>query len=281
MKLTFNYFVIPFLICAGTLNLKAQESLDEKRFELAGMYLQWGYNLEWYTKSDLHFKMANGDKFTIHDAKAKQRPDFDAIYKYPFEISVPQYNYRMGFYINKKKTMAIEVNFDHMKYVVVDGQTARVSGILDGKEIDEDMILDPETFLHIEHTDGVNLFHFNFVKHDKLLFSEIKNRNLLTYVWKAGAGFNVPRTDFTFRGDRLNNKFHLAGFNIGAEGGIRYYPAKTFFFEFAAKVGYVNYLNVLADTETTKGNRANHDFGYVEMVLTMGGDINFNKKRKK
>ena len=39
---------------------------------LKGMYLQWGYNTEWYTKSNIHFKLSNGDNFTLHNAKAHE-----------------------------------------------------------------------------------------------------------------------------------------------------------------------------------------------------------------
>ena len=39
---------------------------------LKGMYVQWGYNTEWYTKSNIHFKLSNGDNFTLHKAKAHE-----------------------------------------------------------------------------------------------------------------------------------------------------------------------------------------------------------------
>ena len=55
---------------------------------LEGMYIQWGYNTEWYTKSNIHFSMANGDKFTLHHAKAEDKPDLDAVLKKPAEISL-------------------------------------------------------------------------------------------------------------------------------------------------------------------------------------------------
>ena len=79
------------------------------------MYFQWGYNTEWYTKSNVHVTMPGGTDFTLHHAKAKDRPDVDAILTEPGDISIPQYNYRLGFYLNKKHTRAIELNFDHAK----------------------------------------------------------------------------------------------------------------------------------------------------------------------
>ncbi|MEO6671423.1 MAG: hypothetical protein ABIN36_18210 [Ferruginibacter sp.] len=240
-----------------------------------GMYVQWGYNTEWYTKSSIHFKMSNGNDFTLHNVKAHDKPDMDAVYKEPLEVSIPQYNYRVGFYLNKMHTRAIEINFDHAKYVVTDGQSARVTGRIDGKPVNGDSIMNRETFLHFEHTDGANWLHINYVKQHSLFTTKKSGRPLLNYIWKLGAGINIPRTDFTWRGERLNNNFHVAGYNFGAEGGIRLYALKKFFFEFTAKTGYVRYVNALACTPTMKGNRATHGFGYFELIGLIGYDINF------
>ena len=239
------------------------------------MYIQWGYNTEWYTKSNINFKMANGDQFLLKKAKAHDKPDLRAIIDVPGQISIPQYNYRLGFYLNKTRTKAIEINFDHIKYVVTDGQKVRVTGIIDGKKVDGDSILNPASFLHFEHTDGGNLLHINYVEQKSLLNNKANTRSLINSIWKIGAGINIPRTDFTYRGDRLNNRFHVAGYNISAEAGARYYPFKKFFIEGTGKTGYVRYVNALANTTTQKGNRATHGFGYFELIGTVGYDIRF------
>lgn len=245
----------------------------EKRFK--GMYIQWGYNKEWYTNSTIHFKMANGDRFVLHSAKAHDKPDYDAIIKEPAQVSIPQYNYRIGFYLNNNKTKSIEINFDHIKYVVSDGQKVHVTGTINGLPADGDSILTAENFLHLEHTDGGNLLHINYVQQSTILKTRSGKRPLINLLWKAGAGINIPRTDFTWKGDRLNNKFHVAGYNISAEAGARLYASKKFFFEFTGKSGYVKYINALANTTSTKGNRVRHGFGYFELIATVGYDIHF------
>jgi len=263
-------------LAAGILMLHFLPAGAQKKSRLLeGMYIQWGYNTEWYTKSNIHFSMANGDKFTLHHARAEDKPDLDAILKKPAEISIPQYNYRIGFYLNKAHTKAIELNFDHPKYVVVDGQKVHVTGTIDGKPVDGDSILNPDTFLHLEHTDGANWFHINYVQQKTIFTTYKKARPLVNLIWKAGLGINVPRTDFTWRGDRLNNKFHIAGYNIGVEGGARIYPFKKLFFEFTGKTGYVKYVNALANSVGMKGNRAKHSFGYIELIGLIGYDIPF------
>jgi len=141
--------------------------------------------------------------------------------------------------------------------------------------VNGDSILNPATFLHFEHTDGANWLHINYVSQSVLTKTKSKSRALLTSVWKAGAGINIPRTDFTWRGDRLNNNFHVAGYNISAEGGVRLFMSRKLFLEATGKTGYVRYVNALANTKTTKGNRASHGFGYLEGILTLGYDIKF------
>ena len=239
------------------------------------MYFQWGYNTEWYTNSNIHFKMSNGNDFTIHHAKALDKKDFQDIIKEPTQISIPQYNYRFGFYLNKSKTRAFEINFDHAKYVVTDGQTVHVTGKIDGKPVNGDSVINPARFLHFEHTDGANWLHFNYVQQSTLLQNNSQTRPLVTLLWKVGAGINIPRTDFTWRGDRLNNDFHVAGYNISAEGGARLYASHKLFLELTGKSGYVKYINALVNSTAEKGNRANHSFGYFELVGTIGYDIKF------
>ena len=267
MKKLFAVFLLMSLFFA----VQAQKKI---KF-IDGMYIQWGYNTEWYTKSTIHFKMANGNNFTLHNAKAHDKPDLDAILKKPVEISIPQYNYRFGFYINKNHSKAIEINFDHIKYVVTDGQKVHVTGRIDGIEVNGDSILNAQRFLHLEHTDGGNLLHINYVQQKTLLTNADKSRPIINFIWKAGAGINIPRTDFTFRGDRLNNKFHIAGYNLSAEAGARIYPTKKLFFEFTGKSGFVKYINALTNTTQIKGSRVTHSFGYAELIGLIGFDIKF------
>lgn len=258
-------------ILLQSFNLVAQKS--NKIFQ--GMYFQWGYNTEWYTKSNIHFKMSNGNDFTIQKAKAKDSPDLDAITKKPLQISIPQYNYRIGFYLNKSHSKAIELNFDHAKYIVTDGQVAHITGMIDGKSVEADSTLNPDTFLHFEHTDGANWLHINYVQQRPWLLTRNNKRILISYLWKAGAGINIPRTDFTWRGDRFNNDFHVAGYNVSLEAGARVYPLKRFFIEFTGKTGYVKYINALSNSQAMKGNRARHHFEYFELIGLLGYEINF------
>jgi len=248
---------------------------QQQKNRSSGLYFQWGYNVEWYTRSNIHFKMANGDDFTLHKARAHNNPGFQTIIDKPLKFSLPQYNYRLGFYLNKKHTRAIEANFDHAKYILNRGQMVHVTGKIDGKTADGDSILNAASFLHFEHTDGANFLHFNYVQQQDLFYTGKKHRKLLSSVWKIGAGINIPRSDFTWRGDRLNNQFHIAGYNISAEAGFRLYVLPRIFFELTGKAGFVKYVNALANTNESKGNSVTHNFGFLESIATLGYDLKF------
>ncbi|RYY63043.1 MAG: hypothetical protein EOO05_00405 [Chitinophagaceae bacterium] len=238
-----------------------------------GMYLQWGYNADAYSHSNIHFRMSNGDNFKLHRARAHDSGDFDAIVNKPVEISIPQYNYRIGFYLNKERTRAIEINFDHTKYILSDFQKVHITGTIDGVPVDGDSILNPQTFLHFEHSDGANWLHINYVRLGTLLKTHSGTRPLIKYVYKAGAGINIPRSDIRYKGERLNNDFHVAGYNMSLEAGLRFYALRHFFIETTGKSGYVRYINALANTEAMKGNRVTHGFAFIECIATIGFDF--------
>ena len=105
-----------------------------------------------------------------------------------------------------------------------------VTGTINGQHVDGDSVLNPATFLHYEHTDGANWLHINYAEQRTLFQTKAKTRNLVTVIYKAGAGINIPRTDFTYHGDELNNDFHIAGYNFGIEGGVTFIYAKKVIF---------------------------------------------------
>ncbi len=239
-------------------------------------YLTWGYTRAWYSKSTIHFedrsnkyypetgKYHNYD-FTIYDAKAKDRPDFDQI-KDVINITIPQFVVHGGYYFNNKHDFGVELSYDHTKYVVNNYQKVRVKGDFNGNYVDQDTILDPDTFLHFEHTDGANFWMFNFIKRWKLW--EPSPKFNIGYVVKPGAGFVYPRTDVTMLGTRLNNKWHIAGWIAGVESGIRIEFLKHGVFEFVGKGVYADYRNVLV---LGAGNgKANHHFFATQLTMTLG-----------
>ena len=79
----------------------------------------------------------------------------------------------------------------------------------------------------------------------------------------------IPKTDVTLFGQRLDNRFHVAGFIAGIETGLRFDAFKHVFLECTVKGSYANYLNVLV----MGAGKANHHFWTLENILTFGIQI--------
>ena len=276
-----KYFSIAFLITfyfSG--NLFSQEKNEicdcpsQSKVGKGTFYFSWGYNRDFFSKSDIHFTNNtteyDGQKstpksydFTVYDAKAHDRPGFKDILR--TDLTIPQYVYRLGYFFNDKKNFGIEINFDHVKYIMDDYQTLRVKGTIHGQTIDQDTLIDPQTFLHFEHSDGANFLMLNFVKRQRLLVSKNK-KHWLSGIVKVGAGPVIPRTDVILFGEPLNNKFHVAGYCMGVETGLRYDVYKYIYLEYTAKGAWANYTDVLVLGE----GKAKHHFWTFENILVLG-----------
>jgi hypothetical protein len=257
-----SFFLIIFISFNFSTKNFAQDSL--KFAKETGFYFSWGYNKDYFSKSDIHFENSGSDNydFKILDCKAKDRPGFKDILK--TDITIPQFVYRLGYYFKKKSQFGIEINFDHAKYIVTDDQTLRVTGQIRGRAIDKDTLVNND-FVHLEHTNGANYLMANLLYRIKLF--ESKNGNsALSLVFKTGMGTVIPKTDVTFMGTRLDNQFHIAGFIAGEEIAIRYRIYKGIMTEFSSKSAYANYFNALG-VGTAK---VSHSFFTTMFVLTLG-----------
>ncbi len=253
------------------------DSLGKSKKIKGSFYFTWGYTRAWFSKSTIHFSDHSGKMrdnntgkptdydFTVYNATASDRPDFRGIVDI-INITIPQFVAHAGYYFNNKQDIGIEINYDHTKYVVNDYQKVRVKGTFNGTSMDKDTILDPKNFLHFEHTDGANFWMLNFVKRWKI-YNPGKKLHI-GWVAKAGAGIVYPRTDVTLFGERLNNKWHIAGWIVGVETGLRTEFLKYGVFEFTAKGSYADYRKVLV---LGKGNgTARHSFFTAQLTATIG-----------
>jgi hypothetical protein len=228
------------------------------------LYFSWGYNKDYFSKSDLHFKDSGEGSydFTLYNVKAKDRPGFDKLFK--TTLAVPQYSYRLGYYFNNKMDLGIEINFDHTKYVMVNDQVLRLKGTIGGKSYNLDTLVTTD-FLRFEHTNGANFLMVNILKREQFLVSKNK-KHWLSGVLKPGAGIVIPKTDVAIFGKNLDNRFHVAGYILGLEAGLRYDLFKYAFLEFTGKGTFANYTNVLV----IGTGKARHHFFTAEVLLTAG-----------
>lgn len=265
--------ILIVLLCVQEVNAQFLK-LEKPKF--SGIYFQWGYNRDWYSKSDIRLRDGSNYDFTIYDVRAKDKPDFSYYKEHFWDITIPQNSYRIGVYLNKERTHAIELNYDHAKYVQVDSQTVRMKGHINGRPVDVDTNL-LAYIVHVEHTNGANFYHLNYVGQKEIWQNKKRKSPWATAVWKAGAGIVIPKSFVILFYEKLDNKYTIAGYIMSAEAGVRLYPFKNFFLEFTGKAGFANYVNALG----VGTGKVNHSFWYGEVVGLIGYDMSLNFLRKK
>ena len=145
-----QYFLIGvlFFLCLG--NCHAQRTPASLNHHKGDLYFYWGWNRGHYTKSDMHLYGDSYD-FTLYDVVAKDRQTPFSVDPYlnPVQLTIPQTNFRIGYFFNDHYN--ISIGFDHMKYVVQTNQSVKISGeiqdtgtIYDGEYRDNTIIISPD-----------------------------------------------------------------------------------------------------------------------------------------
>ena len=247
------------------------------------VFLYWGYNRAQYAVSDIHFTGTHHD-FTLQDVRAQDRPEPFSLNGYfnPKNIWIPQYNYRAGWFLNDR--WSISLGLDHMKYVVQQGQTVKLSGTIlaDRSPVHVQQSTLPAVaitpdLLTYEHTDGLNLLGID-ADHYLLLGSRADGKLALWFTQGAFAGPVIPRTDVRLFGEGINNKFHLAGYGAGAQLGLFALFADRLFLRANVRAGWIQLPDVL--TTGQAGDRASQHFWFVEESAVLGVLIGRNAQHK-
>lgn len=276
------FYILLFILSAAA-SAYGQENLtlstDSKKGKL---YFYWGWNTAQYSSSDIEFK-GEDHNFVLKNVKSH---DHDLRWKVsehlnPGRLTIPQFNFRVGYFLNDH--WDISIGTDHMKYVVNDLQTVKISGyiegtgtVYDGVYDNDDIVIDQESFLEFEHTDGLNYVNVGLRRNDKLAnLTSFADLNLLVGV---NAGVLIPKTNSDLLNKGKNDEFHLAGYGVGATGGLNLTLFKVFFIQTELKSGYINLPSIITTPVDT--DRGKQDFLFSQWNVVFGGYINLNKKHK-
>lgn len=153
--------------------------------------------------------------------------------------TAPQFSYTVGYYFRNKK-FGLEYQYDHIKYFVTQNQKVHVKGTIDDHLYDKDTVLTKD-FVQLEHSDGANYAMLNFVKWFPLNVFK-KQKLVLDVLAKGGAGIVNPKTNSTVMGNHRDDHYHVSGYVVGVEGGLR-----------------LNFLNYVFVTGTLKETFADYN----------------------
>lgn len=238
-------------------------------------FVSWGGNRESYTTSDVNFR-GKDYNFTLDNMTAHDKPKgWHVDYINPARMTIPQTNFRMGYFINDHYSIAIGV--DHMKYVMTQNQTVNVTGtIAIGSEFDGVYNNTPtvmsEKFLMYEHTDGLNYVNTEFSRHDDIssLF-KIRNTDQIQVNLTEGFGVGLlyPKTNTTLLGKERHDDFHVSGYGTSLKAGLNVTFFKHFYIQGELKGGYIN----MQDIRTTQSieDSASQDFFFLQRLIAFGG----------
>jgi hypothetical protein len=268
MKITFSLCSIFFLILTiSTLN--AQNTTPRK----GKLYMYWGWNQARYTNSNLHFKGDSYD-FTLENVVAKDRQTpFDvSVYFGPTTITIPQVNYKIGYFWHDKYDISFGV--DHMKYVMKQDQTVKINGFInksdsrfDGIYANKDIVL-TEDFLTFEHTDGLNYLNFEVNRYDKLIdLSKIKLKGVeINLTEGISVGAMLPKTNTQLLKNKRYDAYHFAGYGVGLKVGLNVTIGRHFFIQSDLKGGFINMPDIRT-TESERDQAAQHFFYWQGNIL--------------
>jgi hypothetical protein len=228
-------------------------------------YFSLGYNTEWYTRSNVHVSQPELlNNYTFENIRGHDHKGWDEGL-FSKALTIPQYNYRLGYIFNREKGFGFEINFDHTKFIFAEDQEARLKGTLNGKFADTSVMFNHANGFYYYLNNGANFLLFNFVKRWKI-YTTKKNENFkLDFFGKAGIGPVIPHVENSFFGNANEPHFQFGGWNVGAEGSLRATFFKYAYLEYCNKIDYARYSNL----HIYKGE-AKHAFGTYEMILNLG-----------
>ena len=248
----------------------AQSASPSHRGEI---YFSWGYNTEWYTHSRIKVSQASlGNDYTFYNVKGHDHRGWDEGL-FSKALSIPQYNYRLGYFFNDKHDLGVEINFDHTKFIIADNQAIALKGKLGGRYVDTSIGFSEKSGFYYYLNNGANFLLFNIVKRWHW-YTNPKSNIKLDLLGKAGIGPVIPHVDNSLFGKGNNPGFQLGGWNTGVEGALRSTFYHYIYLEFCGKLDYARYSGLHVYEGTAK-----HAFGTAELILNLGITLPTGKKK--
>ncbi len=275
-KFYIKYSVLILFLCLIFPGYGQEKQEENIRTNEGRIYIYWGYNRGYYSKSDIHLLGTDYD-FVLYDVIAKDRQTAFSIrnYFHPERLTIPQTNFGIGYYL--KNNFIATLSLDHMKYVVqqeqevlIEGEISREHSEFFGNYNKEAIKIQPH-FFRMEHTDGLNYVSAGITRSDNIFYKINKFKNKLELYVNEGfeAGVLVPRTDVAVLGGTGRNKYYLSGFGASIKAGTRLVAFRNYFINVEMKGGYISLSNILTSQDKTE--KARQDFWFFQKTFQFGG----------
>src|SRR3990167_2157085 len=282
-KLILSFFIIACVFATTNNNLDlTQKKQPDKIYHPSSShhrswYVSWGYNKDYWSDSNIHISQPSlGNDFTVHNVSASDCPGWNTGI-FNTDLMTPQYNIRIGHFLNRTHTWAIELNFDHTKYNTDLYQIARVEGVINGQPVNQNQTLTPSYFYYALHN-GANELMLNLVRR-KMMEDFPRTRLQLVAIGKFGAGVMLPHPENTILGNTndvgpkawgnylgwRNGWWQMGGWTAGLEAGFQLVFYHRVYLELTNKEAYT----YLSDNQNYQG-RANQTVWLNETICSVG-----------
>lgn len=256
--------------------------------EKGTVFLFWGYNRTHYTNSNLRF-VGPGYDFTLNGAKAVDKPEpFSAkSYFNPSNITIPQFNVRVGYYY--KKGWALSLGYDHFKYYLKNNNKVNLTGKIDpgvdtvtnwsGTYTGQAIVTNFNTF-HYENTNGMNYIRAELLRSFDLYNPKSGKGNFgITGNLGLSLGTILSVNDFNFAGQFDRVTYSFSGYGLSAHSGIRFEFFKHLFLQANLNTGFVHQLKVRTRPNDAS-SYAKQALGFIEYNAVLGGLFYLKEKKK-
>lgn len=250
--------------------------------EKGSFFTSWGFNRTGYTKSNIHF-LGQGYGFNLKYSKATDNQSKFGSGDYALNsISVPQYNFKIGYYYKKKWHIALSL--DHFKYLFSDNNAVVFSGFasLDtntvkfgpaqtlGKGyIANKNLKTSSNYFNYSNAKGLNYIHADIGWTEKLFVFGRKGEFVLSSNLGIGSGILISYTDLYFDQIQVRNVKSLSGFGISSFAGIRAEFMKHLFIYSNISAGFINKSREKTD-ENNPLAYVSQRFGYCQGEVGLG-----------
>ncbi len=261
--LGFTAIVLVLITAVPFMGFAQQQPPKKKKKLIKEVYASWGYNAEWYTHSTVHVSQPSlGNSYNFESVKAHDHLGWNDGLLHE-AISIPQYNYRLGFLLDEEHGWGFEINFDHTKYIISD-QNIRVKGVMNNQPANMNVAFNSNNGFYYFLNNGANFLLFNVTKKWHLLKTH-DEKVKVDFLGKFGVGPVIPHTDNELFGEKNHEGFQMGGWNTGAEGSLRATFFRYVYLEYSNKLDYARYsgLNIYE-------GKAHQAFGTYEMILSLG-----------
>ena len=230
-------------------------------------FVLWGYNRASYQDSDIAFKGTASNRnpydFTLHNVQAKDlQSEFQWQWVFP-DITVPQTNARIGYYLDE--THRVNFGVDHMKYVMIQDQVVNKSGtdFLPSSSPTQNL---SSNYLTFEHTDGLNYISVGYEMLHPFYATDLFK---FSTVHGPDGGIVMPKTNASVNGvQNRHDDFCIAGFGAAYKIGIITDIGKNWFVQLDLKRGILNMPWIKISNNAS--DNASQIINFTEGIMTVG-----------